>query len=128
MKPEIVMWQYRHFNSDGLPYGWISHNNEKDWAGSLRGHAAANLNVESRELVTHADYMALDDDNRSLKLAYFDAVAEQGRLQNEITTIRAPLEQFMRQWESDIQFYNGLDGDDLKSWAELFIGALKEVD
>jgi hypothetical protein len=44
----------------------------------------------------------------------------------EVAKYKAPLEQFMAQWESDIQFYNGLDGNDLASWAELFRDALKD--
>jgi hypothetical protein len=45
-------------------------------------------------------------------------------LEAEVARYKAPLEQFMRQWESDIQFYNGLDGADLATWAEMFRNAL----
>jgi FMN phosphatase YigB (HAD superfamily) len=92
MKPEIVMWQYRHFNSDGHPYGWISHDNEKDWAGSLRGHAAAKLHVESRELVTHAHYQRRDDEANAvvadMQELYAKLHADYRELEEELAALR----------------------------------------
>lgn len=61
--------------------------------------------------------LALDDERKKKDLLI-------GELGANANRYRAPLEQFMKQWESDIQFYNGLDGADLATWAEMFRNAL----
>lgn len=47
-------------------------------------------------------------------------------LREERDAYKAVLDKFMIQWESDIQFYNGLNGHDLGTWADLFREALSK--
>lgn len=85
------------------------------YAGIIREYRASiDFDSVANNLKRLAD--CIDTSDKDARIT--DLLAERDRY-------KAPLEQFMRQWESDIQFYNGLDGDDLASWAELFRKALE---